>query len=426
LVLYFISFASLIAGVDDVVITPEEFATRRAKLLSLLDSTQVVVLKSADYKIRSNDVEYRYRQESNFLYLTGIKEPNFILLLTPKPIEIENKNVNMILFSDNKIEDGSFVLFPNEIKLSSTKFNTILSLVLKDKKTLFLSAPDLNFIKDWLNDKSLFIAKNSIKELEQKFPGLKVKNANSIISKLRQFKSNAELEQIRKSIDITRKGIISAIKKCKPGIYEYELQAEIEYEMTRGGADYTAFPSIIGSGENSLILHYSKNKRQVKEKDVVVIDVGSEFNGYACDITRTIPASGKFTEAQRKIYSAVLNAQEEIFKIIKPGITFEDIERKAKEVITQAGYGKFIRHGVSHSFGLDVHEMTYDDTLKVGMVFTVEPGIYIPPNAENVSEEYRGFGIRIEDDVLVTENGCEVLTLTVPRKIDEIEGMMRE
>jgi Xaa-Pro aminopeptidase len=164
----------------------------------------------------------------------------------------------------------------------------------------------------------------------------------------------------------------------------------------------------------------------MKDGDLVVMDVGAEYDGYACDITRTIPVSGKFTKAQAEVYNIVLKAQEEVIKIVKPGITMKDMDAKAKEVITQAGFGKFIRHGVTHPVGIDVHDIWASDTLRAGMVMTVEPGIYIPADADSIAADFRGFGIRIEDDVLVTASGCEVMTKSVLKDIDEIERLMKK
>jgi len=212
---------------------------------------------------------------------------------------------------------------------------------------------------------------------------------------------------------------------CRPSIHEYELQAAVEYEMIRQGASYTAFPSIIGSGENNLIYHYDKNRRKAEPGDLVVMDVGAEYNGYAADITRTIPVTGKFTKAQAEVYRVVLEAQNEGIKMIKPGIKLRDLDKKAKEVISKAGYGKYFKHSVSHQLGVDVHDIWSSDTLKAGMVITVEPGIYIPADDDSISVEYRGWGIRIEDDVLVTENGYEVLSKGIPKEIGEIEKIMK-
>ncbi len=407
-------------------ISQDEYAGRRQQLLTSLDSSAVVVMRSGDFKMRSNDVEYRYRQESNFLYLTGWKSRNSYLIFSSREIAVDNKTVNSILFSSSKEESTNTQVKPTETLLNVNRFQETFKLIVKDAKTLYISAPDLPFVNDWLNDKKIFLDKNAKKELEQQFPGLKVKNALPLFGKFREIKSEAELRLMRKSIELTWNGLKRAMIDCQPGKWEYELQADIEYEMTRGGADDPSWTPIVGSGENSLILHYDDNRRQMQAGDLVVMDVGAEYGGYACDITRTIPVSGKFTKAQAEVYNIVLRAQEEIIKIVKPGITMKDMDAKAKEVITQAGYGKFIRHGVTHPVGIDVHDIWASDTLRAGMVMTVEPGIYIPADADSIAVDFRGFGIRIEDDVLVTGSDCEVLTKDVPKEIEDIEGLMRK
>jgi Xaa-Pro aminopeptidase len=196
--------------------------------------------------------------------------------------------------------------------------------------------------------------------------------------------------------------------------------------MYRNGATAPAFSSIVGSGPNSLILHYEHNQRTMQAGEVVVMDVGAEIEGYAADITRTIPVSGKFTPEQRKVYDTVLRAQEAIIRAIRPGALWSEMDRAAKAVIDSAGYGKYWRHSVSHHLGIDVHDAGPMDTLRVGMVVTMEPGVYIPVGDTTVAPGLRGVGIRIEDDALVTDTGCEVLTAAVPRQAADIEKIMKK
>ncbi len=402
-----------------------EFHERRAKLISLLDSNSAAIFKAADGRTRSNDVNYRYRQESNILYLTGINEPGNFLLIIPKGIEIDGSCLNIIFFASENLKD-SIRATEHELILNTNRFQEIFNSILPALNTLYVSAPDIGFVNDWLNNRRYYLDKDSKKELESKYPGLKVMKIGSLVAKLRELKSEYEIEQIKRSIEITRDGIRRALEVCKPGVAEYELQATIEYEMIRQGASYTAFPSIIGSGKNTLEYHYDKNRRKTKAGDLVVVDVGAEYNGYAADITRTIPVSGKFTKQQSEVYNIVLQAQKEVIKIIRPGIRLRDLDNKAKELIAEAGYGKYFKHSVSHHLGIDVHDIWSSDTLKAGMVITVEPGIYIPENDDSISTEYRGWGIRIEDDVLVTSGGYEILSRNIPKEVIEIEEMMRK
>jgi Xaa-Pro aminopeptidase len=212
---------------------------------------------------------------------------------------------------------------------------------------------------------------------------------------------------------------------CTPGVREYELQAEIEYAMARSGAWGQSFPSIVGSGPNALIPHYELNRRTARAGEVVVMDVGAEMSGYAADVTRTIPVSGRFSAPQRKVYETVLRAQRAVIAAIRPGMSWKTLDATARAAIKEAGYDRFWLHSVSHHLGLDVHDAGVMDTLRDGMVITVEPGIYIPVADTTVSAEYRGIGVRIEDDVLVTGDGAEVLSARVPKDIVDIERIMK-
>jgi Xaa-Pro aminopeptidase len=397
---------------------------RRTKLISQLDSNSAAVLKAAEGKTKANDVPYPYHQESNFLYLTGIKAPGNYLLLIPQGTEIDGKKINTIFLGTGILGD-SINLSENELILNTDRLKDIFNSILPSLTTLYISAPDLGFINDWLNNKRYYIDKDARKELENKFPNLKVKSISGLAAKLREIKSETELKLIQKAIDITGDGFKRTMPNCKPGMYEYELQAEIEFETTRQGAECEGFSSIVGSGPNSHILHYDKNRRQMKAGDLVVMDVGAEYNGYSADITRTIPVSGKFTKAQREIYELILNIQKDIFKIIKPGLALKEIDNQFKILVSEKGYKKYIKHGITHHIGLDVHDVWWSDTLTPGMVITVEPGLYIPEDDKEIDEKYRGIAIRIEDDVLITNIGSVVLSKNIPKEIDDIETYMR-
>jgi len=246
---------------------------------------------------------------------------------------------------------------------------------------------------------------------------MEIRDPRPALGRLRMVKSPAEIAHIRRAVEITCLAHRDAFKAARSGAAEYQVQAEIERRFTFEGARRPGYPSIVGSGPNSCVLHYDASERTLKKKDLLLMDVGAEFRRYTADVTRTIPIGGRFTGEQRKVYDLVLLAQEAVLAVIKPGVPFADLDRTARKVITDAGYGKYFIHGTSHYLGLDVHDAG-DGTavLQPGMVFTVEPGIYIPE---------KEIGVRIEDDILVTGTGAEILSDCLPRTADAVEMQMR-
>jgi Xaa-Pro aminopeptidase len=251
--------------------------------------------------------------------------------------------------------------------------------------------------------------------------GLELARAGDVseaLAAMRLRKDATEVALLRRAIDITATALCEAMRSAEPGLAEFQLEALIEYVFRREGAVRSGFPSIVGSGPNSCVLHYSRNGRLMKAGDLVVCDVGAEFGRYSADVTRTFPVSGRFTDEQRKVYEAVLAAQEAGFRAVRPGATVRDVHLAAYRSLAEKGYAEHFPHGTSHWLGLDVHDVgDYDTPLEPGMVLTVEPGVYLG------SKE---LGVRIEDVVLVTEDGCELLSVGVPRGVAEIEALMRE
>lgn len=412
------------AGMEAAGGTLADLAARRAQVLEHIDSSSAVVLISPEMAMRNGDVNYPFRQESSLLYLCGLNRPQVAMILVPSGIAVDGATARVLLFARESEEGGEQPLaIPDGVILPPGRFQETLSALLPRISILYVSRPGPAFVQDWLNGKPMFLERDSKKALEEKYPQLKVRSAGQVISGLRQCKSPAEVELIRRSIAVTGEGLKRAMEFCRPGVREYELQAEIEYPMiARGGG--TSFPSIIGSGPNSLIPHYDLNRRATLAGDLVVLDVGAEFDGYAADVTRTIPVSGKFTPVQKKVYETVLRAQQAAIAAIVPGAPWRVLDSCARGVINAAGYGRFWLHSVSHHLGMDVHDVGAMDTLRAGMVITVEPGIYIPATDTTVAAEFRGFGIRIEDDVLVTSTGAEVLSSAIVKDADEIERAM--
>jgi Xaa-Pro aminopeptidase len=284
-------------------ISPTEYAGRRARLAALADTDAAVVFRAADFRVRSGDVSYRYRQESNLLYLTGISEPNVTLLLVPHGVAVDGKTRTLLLFAPaaRAKELRASGAFSDGAVLDANRFEEIFPLVAGSVRSLYISPLDPGFVNDWLNNKAIFLDQEARQRLREKCPSLRIRNAGPLVAGLRECKSAAELDLIRSAIRMTGDGIRHAITVCKPGAKEFELQAAVEYEMCRQGADYTSFPSIIGSGPNSIILHYDENRREMRAGELVVVDVGAEFEGYAADVTRTLPVSGSFTAAEKTV-----------------------------------------------------------------------------------------------------------------------------
>jgi Xaa-Pro aminopeptidase len=264
------------------------------------------------------------------------------------------------------------------------------------------------------NAPALEVALEAVREERE---DLVVFDAARSLAHVRSVKSPEEVARIRRACEVTCAGLRESMRSSRPGLHEFELQAVLEYVCRRGGAPRQAFPSIVGSGPNGTILHYRANLRRIDEGDLVLMDVGGEYMGYAADVTRTFPANGRFTGEQARLYDIVLEAQRAALAAVRPGVTVRDVDGAARAVIKEAGYGRAFTHGTSHFVGLDVHDPAPRGPLRAGMVLTVEPGIYL-------AEE--GVGIRIEDTVLVTEEGVEVLSPGAPKTRKEIEALMRK
>jgi len=342
--------------------------------------------------------------DKNFFYLTGIKEPLSMLLSLP-------------------IEGDDFLFIPdvsNKAKLKTiARISGITQILpMKEFEDIF------SYLYSWQN-KIYFLRPsrpddygyNLIRRIMNRHPQFVLKDLAPILNGMRMVKSPEEIALLNKAIGITASGLVNAIRQSKPGLYEYEIQKTIEDTFMALGAEGTSFNSIIGSGPNSVIIHYDQNTRMTEPGDLVVMDVGAEYSGYAGDLTRTMPISGKFTVRQREIYEIVLEAQRRAIEACRPGITLNEIDRVAREFIEGLGYGAYFTHRIGHSLGLDVHDPWFNEaTFVPGVVITIEPGIYIA--AENL-------GVRIEDDVLITEFGGTSLSSSLPKEPEDIERLMQ-
>jgi Xaa-Pro aminopeptidase len=379
-----------------------EYASRRARVAEQIRGNVMVLFGQPDSEL------VKFKQTDNFLYLTGFNEPDAVLVIDA---------------TGNKPEDTLFIRPRNSAEERWT--GPTMAAGTEGQKETGISAvkvlSELNSAVNALLQKGSKVFtetsdQRSLDRLRAIAPSAQTQNAASALAALRVRKSTTELELIEKTVNITVDGHKAAARIIAPGVWEYQVEAALEYEFRRQGAERPSFPSIVGSGPNSTILHYNASTRQMKAGDLVVVDVGAEYSGYAGDVTRTYPVSGKFTSRQREIYQIVLEAQKRALERVKPGATIRQVHRAAYDYIESKGYAKEFPHGTSHYLGLYVHDV--GDTsreLEPGMVITVEPGIYIDNEA---------LGVRIEDDVVVTEKGYRMLS-NLPREIDEIEALMR-
>ncbi len=414
-------------------IPPQELVQRRDALAEQMPDSSVAVFFSASVKTRSNDVPFEYRQDSNFYYLTGITAPNTVLVLTKRK---SSAPVDEILFIPRPLPyaaswDGVALSVEDakgisgiEIVKTAEAFDSELAAGLANKKILVYTFQN-ELLQEVISGKRFFISHQSKQAIQERYPGLEIQSPSKMLAKLRQIKSPEEVALMRRAIDITCDALMEAMRSAEPGMFEYQLEAVIEYIFKKEGAESPAFPSIIGSGPNSTILHHSSNQRKTVSGDLVVMDVGAEFCGYSADVTRTIPINGKFNTAQRAIYDTVLRAQKAALSVVKSGVLFSTVHEAAKKVIDAAGFGNYFTHSTSHYLGLDTHDVGERGPLQAGMVITIEPGIYIPEGAP-LDRAYWNIGVRIEDDVLVTKSGYEILSSKVPREIADIEKLMKE
>lgn len=397
--------ASRPATADDEALRAAAFAPdvlreRRRALLKALPEGAVVVVAAGK---RDGDDTWLYRPQPDFLYLSGLRDPDCSLILGPglDLLVTPPRSARWELWNGPRIAPGS-------PEAAASGFGEVIDTTTK-----------VDRLKQALaKGGALHLVGCDAVDLGLDPPPHAPRRAELHVADLRQVKTQAEVALLGRAIDITGAALVEAIRSIEPGQTEFEVQAVIEYLFLRYGAQRPGFASIVGSGPNSCVLHYQTNRRRVAAGDLIVMDVGAELWGYTADVTRTVPASGKFTPRQREIYELVLAAQEAGFKAVKPGATIQDVHQAARAVIARAGHARAFPHGTSHWLGMDVHDVgAMNRPLEVGMVLTVEPGIYLP------AEE---LGVRIEDDVVVTLDGCRVLSERCPRTVEAIEALLAE
>lgn len=425
-----------------------ELQHRRQQLLSGVTRDELIVLIAAPEYLRNGDVRYPYRQNSDFYYLTAFPEPEAIAILIP-----DAKEGKFILF--NRAEDPAAAVWNGKRigQLNACKeYGADEAYSIDQLETK---------LPDYLANLRVFyhlgdekLNKQALARINKILAGLKktplayAKKLVDSVHEMRLRKSPAELDCLRQAAHISGEAHQRAMRACQPGLYEYQLEAELLYAFYQQGSQALAYPNIVASGANSCILHYTENRAQLKSGDLVLIDAGCEYQHYASDITRTFPVNGRFNSEQKAIYQLVLETQEAIIALIKPGIAWDQLQKSCVEFVTQGlmdlgllkgnfsdliqqkTYQQFYMHGCSHWLGLDVHDVgSYKREkkwrpLEPEMVFTVEPGIYITP-APDIDKKWWNMGVRIEDDVRVTTDACEVLTSKTPKHITDIENMMR-
>jgi Xaa-Pro aminopeptidase len=423
-----------------------------AEFMKRIGDDAVAIVPSARESVRSNDTHYRYRQDSDFFYLTGFSEPEAVAVLKPS-----DKEAPYTLFvrprdPEREIWDGK----RSGVEGAQSEFGA---------NAAHPFAEFAEKVGELMNNTSnLYYRIGVDPEMDQivighlrrlRSLGRKgfsaphtIIDTGAVLHEMRLIKSDEEVQNMQRAADISAAAHVEAMKSVRAGMKEYEVEAMLEFAFRKNGAAAPAYTSIVGAGANATVLHYIENSGELRDGELLLIDAGAEFNGYAADITRTFPINGKFSPAQREIYELVLEAQVACCEMVRPGSTNDEIKQRSIEILTEGlvrlgllqgdpktlieekKYMQFYMHGLGHYLGLDVHDVgryyhkDQPRRLEPGMVMTVEPGIYIAPDTKDIPEKYLGIGVRIEDDVLVTKNGPRILTNKVPKDPNEIEAVM--
>jgi len=433
-------------------IAQSEYARRRQQLLGRLPSGSVALVSAAHLKTRNRDAEYGFRQDSDFYYLTGFNEPDALLLLIPGRAEGE-----FVLFCpprDPQMEiwtgyragpEGCVRDFGADQAFPLTEIEQRVPELLDGARRLYYAlGSDERLdgrVRGWLNE-----IRGRARQGAQAPEELVL--LDNLLHEQCLFKSESEQQVMRRAAEISAEAHCRAMRAAQPGMHEYQLEAEITGYCMQQGARFQAYSPIVGAGANACILHYIENTAPMQDGDLVLIDAGCELDNYASDITRTFPVNGRFSEEQKALYQLVLDTQEACIAAVKPGVPWNHIHDLSVECLTEGlvrlglltgergalieegAYRRFYMHRIGHWLGMDVHDVGQYKLngdwrpLEAGMVMTVEPGLYIAPDDESVEARWRGIGIRIEDDVLITESGSEVLTSAVPKTVVDIERLM--
>jgi len=433
------------------MIKQAEFARRRQQLMEICGDGSVIIAAAAVPKIRNNDAHYAYRQDSDFLYLSGFSEPDAMMVLLP-----EDKGGRAILFCRERDPhrelwdglmagtEGAVAQFGFDEAYPIRQMEKRLPKLLHGRERIYYDlgkAPDFDqLLIGWMNEfraktRKKFLAPDEIVSLDHN------------LHEMRLFKSRTEITAMRKSARVAAAAHQRAMQVCKPGMNEAEIHAELLHTFTRNQCEASYIP-IVGGGANACVLHYISNRDPLNDGDLLLIDAGAEYDGYASDITRTFPVNGKFSGAQKDLYDLVLTANLKAIDEVRAGMPWEHVHETAVRVATEGmidlgilkggleealeeeHFKDFYVHNTGHWLGLDVHDVGeyeidgHSRVLEPGMVLTVEPGIYIPASSTAVAEHWRGLGIRVEDDVVVTRDAADVLSSDICKTIDDIETLM--
>jgi len=408
----------------------EFFVKNRENLFEKMNDGDMALFFSGTSPQSTADSHYKFRPDKNFYYLTGTTRESFILLMTKTAGKTES--IIFIEKPDYDIEKwvGRKLTKEQVTEISGIENVQYLSGFEAFINRMIYSTKYDNMYLDLARmayNGETTAAMKFAETVQKNYPAIKIMNAHKFMCELRMIKSDFEIEEMKKAVNLTKMGLEAVMNNLKPGEIEYTAEAEFLYTIRKNGADTNAFDTIAASGGNAVILHYVENDNVMDDGNLILMDLGAQYKQYASDITRTYPINGKFSDRQKTIYNIVLKANEEVIKMMKPGVPFADLNKKSTEVLTEGlleiglikeakEVSKYYYHGVSHFLGLDVHDIGFRDAvLEPGMVFTVEPGLYIAE--ENI-------GIRIEDDILITEDGYVNLSKDIIKSVEDIEAFM--
>jgi Xaa-Pro aminopeptidase len=430
------------------------------EFLRRIDKNSVAIIPAAREAVRSHDTHYRYRQNSDFFYLTGFEEPEAIAVITPSKdkkftLFVRPRDLEQEIWTGYRAGvEGAVADYSADEAFTISEFDEKLPELMDGPEVLYYAfghtSPEM--------DQKIIRQLTSMRETNRKplEAPRSIIDPSAILHEMRVLKSPEEIEIMQRAADIAAEAHVEAMQNVRAGMMEYEVEAMLEAYFRKHGASGSSYTSIVGSGGNATVLHYIDNKDPLHDGDLLLVDAGAEYKGYASDITRTFPINGKFTDAQRDIYDLVLKCQKSCVDMVRPGVRLEDLKTHSIEVLTEGmvelgllkgdpaklieekKYMQFYMHNLGHYLGIDVHDAGRyyfngeSRPAEAGMVMTIEPGLYISPDTSRIPDgfnqdippKYLGIGVRIEDDVCVTENGARVLTHKVPKEREEIESLM--